>query len=128
MKLVLEGLESGMYERSVVANERLSQWWPALVLVKKEGKAEPRLTFNYHYVFEEPPGDHTELAARTHAFLSLPTHNVFPHIDFKNAYWVVEVHLDDRHLPSLSIPALGQLQPTCMPQGALSSSNCERTK
>ncbi|KAK1068138.1 hypothetical protein LTR12_004317 [Friedmanniomyces endolithicus] len=56
-KFAIDGLEAGLFERTVVANSHLSQWGADLVLVTKLGKKEPRLTFNYHYVWEEPPGN-----------------------------------------------------------------------
>lgn len=92
------------------------------VLVKKEGKTEPRLTFNYHYVWEEPPGNQMQLSADAHAFLSRPTHQVFSQFDLKNAYWTVQIHPDDRHFLAFSVPGIGQLQPTRMAQGARTSS------
>ncbi|KAK0511095.1 hypothetical protein JMJ35_006647 [Cladonia borealis] len=121
-KFVLEGLEAGMYDRTVVADGRIFQWWPSPVLVKKRGMAEPRLIFNYHYVSEEPPGNHMELNARTHAVLPLPTHNLCSQFGLKKAYCVVKIHPDDRHTLAFSIPGIGRLQPTCMPQAARSSS------
>lgn len=96
-KLVLEGLRSGMYERITVANGKLSQWGADAVLVKKPGRDEPRLTFNYHYVFEEPLGIQMELSARSHSFLSIPSHACYSQFDPKNAYWTVEIHPEDRH-------------------------------
>ncbi|KEQ83933.1 hypothetical protein M438DRAFT_335660 [Aureobasidium pullulans EXF-150] len=85
-KIVLQGIEAGMYERTTVANRKLSNWGADAVLVKKEGKDEPRLTFNYHYVYEELPGNQMELSSRAHAFLGLPSHKVFSAFDLKNAY------------------------------------------
>ena len=121
-KLVSDGMKSGMYERTTVANGKLSQWGADAVLVKKEGKVEPRLTFNYHYVFEEPPGNQMELSSRAHGFLSLPSHGVYSAFDLKNAYWATEIHPEDRHFLAFVVPGIGQVQPTRMAQGARSSS------
>lgn len=121
-KLVSDGMKSGMYERTTVANGKLSQWGADAVLVKKEGKVEPRLTFNYHYVFEEPPGNQMELSSRAHGFLSLPSHEVYSAFDLKNAYWATEIHPEDRHFLAFVVPGIGQVQPTRMAQGARSSS------
>lgn len=106
-KFVLEGMESGMYERTTTSNGKLSPWGAAPVLARKAGKIEPRLTFNYHYVFEEPPANHMELASRVHNFLSLPTHQWFSVFDLKNAYWTVVIHPDDRWILAFSIPGIG---------------------
>ncbi|OQO11727.1 hypothetical protein B0A48_03454 [Cryoendolithus antarcticus] len=121
-KFAMDGLQSGMYERTVYANGQLSQWGADPVLVKKEGKDMPRLTFNYHYVWEEPPGNQMQLSREAHAFLSLPSHHCFSSLDLKNGYWAVEIHPDDRHFLAFSVPGVGQLQPTWMAQGARSSS------
>lgn len=121
-KFVTEGIEAGMYERTVTANGRLSPWGADAVVVPKPGKPEPRLTFNYHFVFEVPPANHMELAERAHRFLSAPSHKVFSQFDLKNAYWGVEIHPDDRQYFAFNCPGYGQLQPTRMPQGARSSS------
>ncbi len=121
-KIVTEGIENGMYERTVVANGRMSPWAADAVLVKKAGKDEPRLTFNYHNVWEEPPGSLMETAEKTHEFLSSPSHGCFSKFDLKNAYWTVAIHPEDRYYFAFFCPGLGQLQPTRMPQGARTSS------
>lgn len=118
-KFAIAGMESGMFERPPGIR---SQWGADPVLVKKPGKKEPRLTFNYHYVWEEPPGNQMQLSREAHGFLSLPTHAVFSQFDLKNGYWAVEIHPDDRHYLAFSVPGIGQLQPTRMAQGARSSS------
>ncbi|PPJ53210.1 hypothetical protein CBER1_11916 [Cercospora berteroae] len=121
-KFATEGLENGMFERSITANGRLSQWGADPVLVRKPGKTEPRLTFNYHYVWEEPPGNQMQLSRDAHAYLGHPSHATFSQFDLKNAYWTVQIHPDDRHYLAFSVPGIGQLQPTRMAMGARSSS------
>ena len=88
-------MDAGMYERTSSGGKPLSQWNAAPVLVKKEGQKEPRLTFNYHYVFEDKPGNHMELSSKVHSFLSHPGHTVFSQFDIKHEYWAVEVHPED---------------------------------
>lgn len=56
------------------------------MLVKKEGKDELRLTFNYYYVYEELLGNQMELLLRAYAFLGLPSYKVFSAFNLKNAY------------------------------------------
>lgn len=56
------------------------------MLVDKKGQKQPRLTFNYNWVFEHLLGNHMELLDRSHDFLSNPRHRVFCHFDVKHAY------------------------------------------
>lgn len=122
-KIVERGMEAGHYERCTTANGRVSQWNARPVMVNKEGKAEPRLTFNYHFVYEDPAGSHMELAAKIHDLLGLPNNKTFFQADIKHGYWAILVHpADGRHFLAFSIPGIGQLQPTRMPQGTRTSS------
>ncbi|KJX98518.1 hypothetical protein TI39_contig408g00002 [Zymoseptoria brevis] len=68
-----QGLESGHYERCVVANGELSRWNANAVLLPKEGQDIPRLTFDYNFVPEEPAGSKLVLMGHNHDFLALPT-------------------------------------------------------
>ncbi|SMY30407.1 unnamed protein product [Zymoseptoria tritici ST99CH_1A5] len=119
----IAGLETGVYEYCVVANGELSRWGANAVLVTKPGEAVPRLTFNYHYVHKEPAGSQMTLMQQNHDFLSRLTHQVYSSFDLKNGYWAVEIHPEDRHYLAFTVPALGQLQPTRMAQGARSSAH-----
>lgn len=61
-KTIEEGLESGMYERVPIKNGKFSDWSAGARVVEKPGNtADMRVTFNYHYVFEEMPGTYMEL-------------------------------------------------------------------
>lgn len=125
-KIVTDGLNAGLYELTTVANGFLSPWGANPVLVTKQGKDpihdEPRLTCNYHWLFEEKPGNQMELSERTLLFLAHPSHGRFMKADLKNGYWAVEVHPDDRYYLAFNVPGIGQVQPTRMAQGARSSS------
>ncbi|SMR65003.1 unnamed protein product [Zymoseptoria tritici ST99CH_3D1] len=121
--LAIAGLETGVYEYCVVANGELSRWGANAVLVTKPGEAVPRLTFNYHYVHEEPAGSQMTLMQQNHDFLLRLTHQVYSSFDLKNGYWAVEIHPEDRHYLAFTVPALGQLQPTRIAQGARSSAH-----
>ena len=46
-KIILEGIDAGMYKRTSSANDRMSPWNAAPVLVAKPGQEQPHLTFNY---------------------------------------------------------------------------------
>ncbi|KAI0996301.1 hypothetical protein K3495_g11880, partial [Podosphaera aphanis] len=83
---------------------------------------EPRLTFNYQNVVEDKPGCFVELMSRCHDYLGHPEHKMFFKMDLKNGYWAISVHPEDRHYFAFSMPGMGQLQPTRMPQGSCSAS------
>ena len=121
-KIVQEGIDAGMYERTVTANGKISEWNAAPVMVPKPGQVQPRLAFNYHHVWENIPGSHMELASKVHSFLSDPRHGSYCYVDFKHAYWVIPVHPDDCHYLAFNVPGLGQFQPTRLPQGSRTSS------
>ena len=80
-KLVLEGLEGGIYERTLVANGRLSDWNGRIVLVEKfdDGKLldEPRVAFDFSQVLEDLPASNIELGGRIHDYIADPRHRVF---------------------------------------------------
>jgi hypothetical protein len=112
-KLILEGLDRGIYEQTMTANGRLSDWNARVVLADKFKDAthldEPRLTFNYSRMDEELPGSYMELSARIHDYLANPQHNVYMQADIKYDYFSVGVHPDDRHIFAFSVPGLGRL-------------------
>lgn len=121
-QMIQKGIESGMYEKTVTANGRTSQWSALPNLVDKEGSVEPRLTFNYHFVYESPSASIMELSLRVHNNLGVGSHRSYFSADMKHGYWGVLVHPEDRHYLAFHIPGVGQLQPTRMPQGTRSSS------
>lgn len=84
--IVQEGIESGIYEKCIHANGRVSSWNANPVLVKNEGQLKLRLTFNYHFVYEVPPASHMELADRVHSLLGVPSHTTFFQADMKHRY------------------------------------------
>ena len=90
--IIQEGINSGTYEKTILANGRVSAWNSNAVVVPKENSERPRLTFNYHFVYEEPPAAHMELAERVHSLLGIPTHTTFFSADMKHGYWAVGVH------------------------------------
>lgn len=124
---VHEGLEFGLFERTVLANNgHLSSWnsHPHLVKKSTESKAargEYRVTFDYSKIKEDIPGCTIVTTDECHDYLSHPTHHLYHQLDLKHAYWSVAVHPEDRHYYTFSAPGFGQLQPTRMPQGAGSS-------
>lgn len=118
-KLVSDGIQGGIYEHTVTANGRLSEWNARAVLVDKVPdllpKDKPRLTFDYHQVHENLPGIHMELSARVHDSLSDQRHENLFSADLKHAYYSISLHPDDRHIFAFTIQGIGQLQPTQMP-------------
>lgn len=107
-------------------NGRLSGWNAIAQLVDKSDEPdewdEPRLTFNYQNVVEDKPDCFVELMSRCHDYLGHPEHKMFFKMDLKNGYWAISVHPEDRHYFAFSMPGMGQLQPTKMPQGSCSAS------
>lgn len=124
-KLVQDGMRGGVYERTQHANSKLSAWNVRAVVVNKEENPkptdEPRLTFDYSKVKEDMPGSYLELMSKVHDYLSDPRHKTFFQADIKHGYFSVVLHPDDRHLFAFTIPGIGQLQPTRMPQGSRSA-------
>ncbi|RKF60580.1 hypothetical protein OnM2_049057, partial [Erysiphe neolycopersici] len=125
-RIINDGLKCGMYERTMQANGKLSDWNAQSQLVNKSDNPgewdEPRLPFNYQNVVEDTPGCFVELMSGCHDYLGHPSHQMFFKLDLKHGYWAIMVHPDDRHYFAFSIPGLGQLQPTRMPQGSCSAS------
>lgn len=124
-KLVLQGIEGGIFEQTLVANGRLSEWSAAPLLVNKipdpSPEDEPRLVIDYSNVEEVMPGTHLQLTPRVHDYLSDPRHATFFVADLKHAYYSVGLHPEDRHYFAFYLPDVGQLQPTRMMQGSQSS-------
>lgn len=124
-KIINEGLKCGMYERTIEANGKLSDWNAQAQIVDKSDNPgewdEPRITFNYQNVIEEMPGTYLELMSRVHDHLGHPTHKFFHKLDLKHGYWAIRVHPEDRHLFAFTIPGIGQLQPARMPQGSMTA-------
>jgi hypothetical protein len=124
-RIINEGLKYGLYERTMEANGRLSDWNAQAQLVDKSDEPgewdEPRLTFNYQNVIEEMPAYFLKLMSRVHDYLGHLTHKYFLKLDLKHGYWSILVHPADRHYFAFTIPGIGQLQPTRMPQGSCSA-------
>ena len=124
-KLIQDGLEGGIYERTETANGRPSEWNAQAVLVDKVENPgphdEPRITFNFSKVNEQMPGTHLELVSKVHDYLSDPRHGVYMQADMTHGYYLISLHPDDRHYFAFTIPGIGQLQPTRMPQGSKSA-------
>ena len=105
--IIEEGMDVGMYERIVTANECPSKWNALPALIRKPGQVQPRLTFNYHFIYEDIPVSHMEAAINVHNLLSIPSNKCLFSADIKYGYWVVNVHLDDRHYLAFHIPRIG---------------------
>ena len=84
--MIEEGMKAGMYERTITANGKLLQWNAAPVLVLKKDQAQSRLTFSYHFIFEEKPASHMELVTRIHDLLTNPSHKTLGQFDIKHDY------------------------------------------
>ncbi|POS81879.1 hypothetical protein EPUL_006749, partial [Erysiphe pulchra] len=124
-RIINDGLKCGMYERTMEANGELSDWNAQANLIDKSDNPgewdEPRLTFNYQNVVEDVPGCFVELSSTTHDYMGHPSHRFFHKLDLKHGYWAISIHPDDRKYFAFSIAGIGQLQPTRMPQGSITS-------
>lgn len=124
-KTVSEGLKCGLFERTVEANGKFSDWNANPRPAEKSGASgpNPELCFavDYSHIEEQMPGCYLSLTEKVHDYLSFPCHKVFCQFDLKHAYWAFPLHPDDRHIFASSIPNVGQLQPCVMPQGTQSA-------
>ena len=124
-ELIQQGIDGGVFESTMLANGRLSQWNSRIVLVDKPGSKpgdEPRLAFDYSRLKEQAPASCMERAPKVHDYLGNPLHRCLFKADLKHVYFKVELHPDDRHIFAFTVPGFGQLQPTRMPQGSGSAS------
>ena len=100
-KIVQQGMEAGIHERTVVANGCLSRWNARAVVVDKVENPipedEPRLAFDYSNVKEIMPGNHLELASKVHDYLSDPRHSTYFQADLKHGYYGVRMAKEGRH-------------------------------
>lgn len=92
------------------------------MIVPREGQEQPRLVFDYHWVYEDQPGNWMHNQEAVYDFLSNPSHKLYFQFDIKHAYWSVPIHPNDRYLLAFSVLGIGQFQPTRMPQGERSAS------
>ncbi|POS86506.1 hypothetical protein EPUL_002037, partial [Erysiphe pulchra] len=124
-RIIIDCLKCGTYERTMEANGKLSDWNTQANLVGKSDSPgewdEPRLTFSYQNVVEDIPGCFVELSSTTHDYMGYSSHRLFHKLDLKHGYWAISVHPDDRKYFAFSIAGIGQLQPTRMPQGSITS-------
>ena len=115
----------GIYEWMQHANGELSAWNARAVIIDKEENPkptdEPRITFDYSRVKEDMPRSYLELMSKVHNYLSDPRHGTFFQADIKHGYFSIVLHLEDCYLFAFTIPGIGQLRPTRMPQGSRSA-------
>ncbi|KAI1007083.1 hypothetical protein K3495_g1139 [Podosphaera aphanis] len=88
IKISKEAMACGMYERTLTANSKLSDWNADAVLVDKPGQRESCITFNYRNVWEDMPGCYLELISKVHDYLSNPSHQFYHQFDLKHGYWI----------------------------------------
>jgi len=121
-RIIQDGIDAGMYEKTFYANGKLSEWNTAPMIVPREGQEQPRLVFDYYWVYEDQPGNWMHNQEAVHNFLSNPSYKLYFQFDIKHAYWSVPIHPDDRYLLAFSVPGMGQYQLTRMLQGERSAS------
>ena len=111
-----------MYERTVITNDRISQWNAAFVLISKTNQAESKLTFNNHFVYEKFVENMIKLAQRTHDLLNRSNHRTFFSTNMKHDYWEILIHLENRHYLIFHVSNIDQLQSIRMSQSIRISS------
>ena len=63
----------------------------------KPGQIQLCLIFNYHFIDQNIPASHIEVATKLHNLLSIFSNKGLFYTNVKHGYWVVNVNLDDRH-------------------------------
>ena len=110
-----------MYEKTVTANGGPSKWNANLVFVPKPGQVHPRLTFYYHFIYEDILASNIKAASTIHDLLTILSHQCLLSADIKHGYWAVNVHLDDWYYLAFHMPGIDQVQLNFMPQRARTS-------
>lgn len=114
-----------MHEPTATANGKLSAWNTQVKLAPKSDDVqwggEPRVTVNYHYVYENLPESYMPLISDCHDFLSHSSFQFFCQWDYKYSYWSIPLHPESRHYFAFTLTNMPQLQPTRVPQGSQSA-------
>ena len=84
----------------------------------KPGQVQPRFTFNYHFVYEDILTYHIEAATNVYILLNILSSNCLFFTNINYEYWVINLHFDDCHYRAFYFPAIWQIHPTYMIQGA----------
>jgi hypothetical protein len=112
-KLILQGIEGGIYESTVSANGELSDWNAQAILIDKvknpDPNDEPRLTFNYRNVHKNMPECALVLASKVHDYLSDPRYEYFLSADIKHGYFAIKTHPANRYVFAFYIDSINQL-------------------
>lgn len=110
-KIILDGMEGGIYELTESANGWLSQWNARAVVVDKvenpTPEDEPRIIFDYFRVHEDLPGTYLELSSKVHDNLLDSRYRCLFVADLKYAYLTVPLHPDDCHYFLFTISGIG---------------------
>ena len=79
-------MDAKMYEKTVTANGCPSKWNANPIFILKLGQKQLRLTFNYHFIYEDLLVSHMEAAANVHSLLGIPSHQCLFSDDIKHGY------------------------------------------
>lgn len=74
------------------------------------------MTYDYSKVMKELSSVYMKLMLACHNYLSDPRHGCYMTANLKHAYFIIEVHFEDRKFFAFTIFGLGQLQPIRMQQ------------
>ena len=86
-----------------------------------ESDDESKLIFDYFKIHENFSKFYLKLFFRIHDILFNSFHECFFSADLKHAYFIINLHEDDRPLFAFIISGMKQLQPTRMPQKSKSA-------
>ena len=114
--IIQKNIEIDMYERTIIANDRISQWKIAFVLISKSNQTKSKFTFNYHFVYEKFVENIMKLTQRTHDLLNRSNHRMFFATNMKHDYWNVTIHFENRHYLIFHVFEIDQLQSIRMSQ------------
>lgn len=98
-----------MYERTVTTNDSPFRWNANPVLVPKPNQIQPRLIFNYYFIYKDIPVSHIEATTTVHNLLNIPSYQCLFLADIKHGYWAVNVYLDNGYYLAFYILKIGQI-------------------
>ena len=124
-KLIQEDLENDVYEYCETVNERFSSWNAQAIMMNKSNDSkstdEMRMTFDYSRIDEIMSETYIELSLKMHDHLSDSKHEMLMSADMKHAYFIINLHFDDRHIFAFIISEIDQLQFIRMQQEFMSA-------
>lgn len=79
-------MDARIYERIITTNGRPLKWNANPVFVRKPSQIQPRLIFNYHFIFENIPASHMEAVTTVYDLLNILSNPSLFSTDIKHGY------------------------------------------